>query len=131
MNMPTLEERIANSTTRVVKIVFPNLLSHQDYMFGGTALQWMDEVAVITGTRFCRQRLVTASLDRIDFKKGIPAGTLVELVGQVLSVGNTSMQIQVDIYIEQLYSEHREKAIQGKFTLVTIDESRRPTPIRR
>ncbi len=129
--MPTIEERIANSTTRIAKLVFPGQLTHHDFLFGGTALQWMDEAAIITGTRFCRQRLVTASLDRIDFEKGIPAGILVELVGKVIKVGNTSMQVQIDIYIEQLYSEERELAIQGKFTLVAVDEERQPTPILR
>ena len=129
--MQTMEERMANSTTRIAKLVFPGQLSHHDFLFGGTALQWMDEAAVITGGRFCRQRLVTASLDRIDFKVGIPAGVFVELVGKVIHVGNTSMQVQIDIYIEQLYSEDRQKAIEGKFTLVAVDENRQPTPINR
>ena len=129
--MPTIEERMANSTTRIAKLVFPGQLSHHDFLFGGTALQWMDEAAVITGGRFCRQRLVTASLDRIDFKVGIPAGVFVELVGKVIHVGNTSMQVQIDIYIEQLYSEDRQKAIEGKFTLVAVDDNRHPVPIRR
>ncbi|GAB4324891.1 MAG: acyl-CoA thioesterase [Candidatus Zixiibacteriota bacterium] len=127
--MPTLEERIQKSQTRVVKLVFPGLISHQDHLFGGTALQWMDEVAVITGTRFSRKRLVTASLDRIDFKKGIPVGTLVELIGTVKKVGRTSMQVEVDIVMEQLYTDERESVIKGIFTLVTIDENRKPIPV--
>ena len=127
--MPTLEERIAKSQTRVVKLVFPNLLSHQDHMFGGTVLQWMDEIAVITGTRLSRKTLVTASLDRIDFKKGIPVGTLVELIGTVKRVGRTSMQVEVDVVMEQLYSDERESVIKGIFTLVTIDENRKPVPV--
>ncbi len=127
--MPTVEERIQRSQTRVVKLVFPNLLSHQDHMFGGTVLQWMDEVAVITGTRFSRKKLVTASLDRIDFKKGIPVGTLVELIGTVKKVGRTSMQVEVDVVMEQLYSDERESVIKGRFTLVTIDENRKPIPV--
>jgi acyl-CoA hydrolase len=125
----TIEERMEKSLTRVVKLVFPNLISHQDHLFGGTALQWMDEVAVITGTRFCRQRLVTASLDRIDFKKGVPAGTLVELVGRVIKVGRTSMVVEVDVFMEQLYTEERESVIKGTFTLVAVDENRKPTPV--
>ncbi len=127
----TLEEKMIQSETRVVKLVFPNLLSHQNYVFGGTALQWMDEVAVITGGRFCRQPLVTASLDRIDFKKGIPAGTYAELIGKVIKLGNTSMVVEVEVFIEQLYSEHRESAIKGTFTLVAIDGDRKPVRVSR
>lgn len=127
--MPTLEERMEQATSRVVKLVFPNLLSHQDHMFGGTVLQWMDEIAVITGTRFSRKTLVTASLDRIDFKKGIPVGTLVELIGRVVGVGRTSMKVEVEVMMEQLYTDERESVIKGMFTLVTIDKDRRPTPV--
>jgi acyl-CoA hydrolase len=127
--MPTVEERIAKSQTRVVKLVFPNLLSHQDHMFGGTVLQWMDEIAVIAGTRFSRKALVTASLDRIDFKKGIPVGTLVELIGTVKHVGRTSMQVEVDVVMEQLYTDERESVVKGVFTLVTIDDNRKPVPV--
>jgi acyl-CoA hydrolase len=89
----------------------------------------MDEVAFITATRFTRQKMVTVSSDRIDFTKVIPAGTIIELVGSVIKIGNTSIKINVDIYIEEMYSDKREKAITGEFTLVAIDENKRPTPI--
>jgi acyl-CoA hydrolase len=50
-------------------------------------------------------------------------------VGSVIKIGNTSIKINVDIYIEEMYSDKREKAITGEFTLVAIDENKRPTPI--
>lgn len=83
----------------------------------------MDEVAFITATRFCRQRLVTVSSDKIDFKKPIPAGTIVELIGRVSYVGNTSIKVKVVIFIEQMYCDKREQAVNGEFTLVAIDEN--------
>lgn len=89
----------------------------------------MDEVAFITATRFSRQKMVTVSSDRIDFKKPIPAGTIIELIGKVSYVGNTSIKIKVEIYIEQMYTEHREKAITGEFTFVAIDENKKPVKI--
>ncbi len=124
-----LEERIKFSETRIFKAVFPNTTNHYDTLFGGTAMQWMDEVAFITATRFSRQRMVTVSSDRIDFKKPIPAGTIVELIGTITHVGNTSLKVQVDIIIEQMYSEHREHAITGQFTFVAIDENKHPVKI--
>ena len=89
----------------------------------------MDEVAFITATRFSRQRIVTVSSDKIDFTKSIPTGTIIELVGYVTGVGTTSLKVRVDIFIEQMYSEHREKAISGQFTLVAIDQNKKPTNI--
>ncbi|ATP55948.1 acyl-CoA thioesterase [Pedobacter ginsengisoli] len=125
----TLEEKITASETRIFKAVFPNTTNHYDTLFGGTAMHMMDEVAFITATRFSRQIMVTVSSDRIDFKKPIPAGTIVELVGRVSHIGNTSLKVSVEIFIEQMYSEHREKAVTGEFSFVAIDENKKPTSI--
>lgn len=123
------ENRKATSETRIFKAVFPNTTNHYDTLFGGTAMQLMDETAFITATRFSRQRMVTVSSDRIDFKKPIPAGTIVELVGKVTHIGNTSLKVKVDIYTEEMYSEKREKSVSGEFTFVAIDENKKPTNI--
>ena len=127
--MITIEERIHHSTTRIFKAVFPNTTNHYDTLFGGTAMQLMDEVAFITATRFSRKRVVTVSSDKIDFKKPIPAGTIVELIGKVVYVGNTSLRVLVEIYIEEMYSDVREKAVTGDFTFVAIDEEKKPVKV--
>ncbi len=125
----TTEEKIAKSETRIFKAVFPNTTNHYDTLFGGTAMQLMDEVAFITATRFCRQKVVTVSSDKIDFKKPIPAGTIIELVGKVSYIGNKSLKVTVKIFTEQMYSQHREKAIEGEFTFVAIDENKTPIAV--
>lgn len=124
-----LEQRIQNSETRIFKAVFPNTTNHYDTLFGGTAMQLMDEVAFITATRFSRQKMVTVSSERIDFTQPIPAGTIVELIGKVTKVGNTSLVVHVEIFVEQMYSSGRESAISGNFTFVAIDENKRPVRI--
>jgi len=125
----SLEERINGSETRIFKAVFPNTTNHYDTLFGGMAMSLMDEVAFITATRFSKKRVVTVSSDKIDFNKPIPAGTIIELIGRVVRVGNTSVDIQVTIYVEDMYKEHRELAIRGQFTLVSIDEQKQPISI--
>lgn len=123
------EESINNAVTRIFKAVFPDSTNHYDTLFGGTAMSLMDEVAFITATRYSRQKMVTVSSDRIDFTKPIPAGTIIELIGRVSYVGNTSLKIRVDVFIEEMYSDSREKAITGEFTFVAIDEHKRPVKI--
>lgn len=113
----TLEEKIKQSETHIFKAIFPNTTNHYDTLFGGTAMHLMDEVAFITATRFSRQRVVTVSSDRIDFKQPIPAGTFAELIGKVVKIGNTSLQVHVEIYVEDMYSENREKAITATLLL--------------
>jgi acyl-CoA hydrolase len=125
----TLEERIAHSETRIFKAVFPSTTNHYDTLFGGTAMHLMDEVAFIAATRFSRQRMVTVSSDRIDFKKPIPAGTIVELIGRVTYLGKTSLKVKVEIFVEQMYDDIREKAVTGEFTFVAIDEHKKPVLI--
>lgn len=125
----TIEEKIKASETRIFKAVFPNTTNHYDTLFGGSAMMMMDEVAFICATRFSRQKMVTVSSDRIDFTHPIPAGTIVELIATVSHVGNTSMKVNVDIFVEQMYSELREKAVSGSFSFVAMDEYKKPTPI--
>lgn len=125
----TLEERKKAAETHIFKAVFPNTTNHYDTLFGGTAMQLMDETAFIVATRFSRKRMVTVSSDRIDFKRPIPAGTIIELIGKVAYIGNTSVKVRVDIFIEQMYSEEREKAISGEFTFVAINNEKKPIPV--
>ena len=124
-----MNNKINESETRIIKAVFPNTTNHYDTLFGGTALCLMDEVAFITATRFARKKVVTVSSDKIDFTKPIPSGTLIELIGRVESVGISSMKVCVEIYIEQMYSEHRELAVSGSFILVAIDQNQKPVKI--
>ncbi len=125
----TFEERIQHAETRVFKAVFPNTTNHYDTLFGGTALSMMDEVAFIAATRFTRLRCVTVSSDKIDFKHPIPAGTIIELVAQVKEVGNTSLKVEVEIFVEQMYSEDRQKAVSGLFSFVAVGEDKKPMRI--
>ena len=123
--MTSTEEKIQNSITRVFKAVFPNTTNHYDTLFGGTAMQYMDEVAFITAPRFSRQKMVTVSSDKIDFKKPIPHGTIIELIGKVTYLGTTSLKVRVDIFIEKMYDNSKEKAITGEFTFVAIGEDKK------
>jgi len=124
-----IRRRTELSVSRVVKAVFPPSTNHHNTLFGGTALAWMDEVSFVAATRFCRLPLVTVSSDRIDFKHPIAAGSIVELVGRVVQVGNTSLKVEVEVFVEDMYSARREHAIQGVFSFVAVDEQMRPTPV--
>ncbi|QQX78631.1 acyl-CoA thioesterase [Shewanella sp. KX20019] len=125
----TMSLRIEQSEARVIKAVFPSITNHHNTLFGGEALAWMDETAFIAATRFCRKTLVTVSSDRIDFNKAIPAGSLAEIIARVIHVGNTSIKVEVNIFVEDMYRDHREHAIRGVFTFVAVDDDRKPTAV--
>ncbi|MHB1178782.1 MAG: acyl-CoA thioesterase, partial [Daejeonella sp.] len=71
----------------------------------------------------------TVASDRIDFTKPIPSGTIVELIGSVIHIGNTSLKVLVEIYVEEMYSDYRQKAISGTFTLVAINDQKEPVSL--
>ncbi|WP_103070586.1 acyl-CoA thioesterase [Aquimarina sediminis] len=127
--MNTIEELIKKSETKIFKAVFPNTTNHYGTLFGGTALQLMDEVSFICATRFSRKKVVTISTDKIDFGKPIPEGTIIELIAKVTEVGRTSCIVKVDIYKEDMYCDDREIAVSGHFKFVAIDNDKNPIPI--
>ena len=128
-NDQRIERAIANSISKQTKAIFPNTVNHYDTLFGGTALMWMDELAFICATRFSKQRVVTVSTDKIDFKEPIPAGCIAELTATVVHIGNTSCKIKVDINLEEMYSNEKYLACSGEFTFVSISETKRPLSI--
>lgn len=114
------------SETRQFKVVFKSTLNDQNTLFGGIAMQWMDEVAYITATRFTRKRVVTVSTSNIRFAKPIPFGTIAEITGRVSDAGNVKLEITVEIYTEKMYENVREKAVEAKFYFSAIDANNKP-----
>lgn len=125
-----LNARIAQARTSIFKVIFPNTTNHYHTLFGGRAMEMMDEVAFIAATRFSRKKVVTISSDKIDFKEPIPAGTIVELVAEVIEIGNTSLKVQVDLFQEEMYSNTpQRKSISGLFTFVALDQNNQKIPV--
>ncbi len=124
-----IEEKINKSETRQFKVVIPGVLNAHNTLFGGIALQWMDEVAYITATRFTRQKVVTVSSDKINFRHAVPYGSIVEIIGRVVEVGVVKIDVKVEIFLEYLFSDGREKVIEGKFTFAAIHENGKPMKI--
>jgi acyl-CoA hydrolase len=125
----SIEQKIQAAETRIFKVVFPNTTNHYDTLFGGLAMYMMDEVAFITATRFSRKKMVTVSSGKIDFKQPIPANTIIELIGRVVRVGKTSLDVEVEVFVEEMYQDVRKQAIKGIFTFVAIDENKKPISV--
>jgi len=124
-----MNERIKKSETRQFKVIFPNTLNDHDTLFGGTAMQWMDEVAYITAIRFSKKKMITVSSEKVQFLLPIKSGTIAEIIGKVTKVKNVKIEIQVEIYIEDMYSDNRQKAVDALFTFAAINDENKPIPI--
>jgi len=123
-------EQLENIVERRTEIVFPQETNAYGTLFGGKALSMMDVVAGIVGMRACRKQVVTASIDRIDFKEPIHAGEFVETIARVAKVGRTSLTIEVELWAEEPLSGKRRLSTVGRFIMVAVGPDGRPTPVR-
>ena len=123
-----------NETEQIVErrteIVFPHETNHYGTLFGGKALAMMDVVASIAAMRAVRKTVVTASVDRIDFKHPIRAGEFVETIARVDKIGRTSIAVEVELWAEHPTTGERRLSTVGRFVLVAIGPDGKPTPVR-
>ena len=112
-------------------IVFPNHANPLGTLFGGRVLELMDINASIASQRFCRQRVVTASTEPIDFRNPIYVGEIIELKSRVAWVGKTSMIVRCEVVGENPLSGERRLCTIGHLNFVAIGEDARPLRVPR
>jgi acyl-CoA hydrolase len=113
----------------LLESVFPTDTNPRGTLFGGQLVAWMDKAAGIAALRQARNLVVTAHIENIDFRIPIHVGELVELKAKVVSVGRTSMRVEVSVYREGPYGTDRQLCTVGRFTMVALDENGTPTPV--
>lgn len=101
------KRRISDSMVEQVYQVRPEHLNGAGRLFGGKLMEWIDEIAGLVAMRHSRSKVVTASVDNLIFIRGAYQNDLLVLIGKVVYVGNTSMEIRVDTYIEDLEGMRR------------------------
>ena len=116
---------------RITNIVLPNQTNNHGTMFGGEVLALMDKAAGIAAVRFCRQPVVTASTERIDFRTPIHAGEIIEAIARVIYVGRTSLIVRIHIYAEHALIGERRVCTTGYLSMVAVDAHGRPVPVPR
>ena len=112
-----------------VDTVFPNQTNPLGTLFGGRVLQLMDVNASIACARFCRQAVVTASTEPIDFRNPIYVGEIVEVKSRVAWTGRTSMIVRCEVHGENPLTGERRLCTIGHVNFVAIGEDGRPTQV--
>jgi acyl-CoA hydrolase len=118
-------------TVNMSDIVLPGQTNNHGTMFGGEVLAMMDKAAALASLRFCRQQVVTASTERIDFRTPIRRGDLIDMVARVIYAGTTSMIVRIDAWTERPLSGERHWCTTGYYSMVSVDDEGRPAPIPR
>ena len=123
------ERRVADSIVEPVHMVRPNHMNAAGRLFGGMLMQWLDEVAGLVAKRHTRSNIITASVDNLHFMHGAYQGEMVVIIGKVTYVGNTSLEVRVDTYVEHLEDGMRHPINRAYFTMVALDENDKPRKV--
>ena len=110
-------------------MVRPNHMNAAGRLFGGMLMQWLDEVAGLVAKRHTRSNIITASVDNLHFIHGAYQGEMVVIIGRVTYVGNTSLEVRVDTYVEHLEDGMRHPINRAYFTMVALDDNDKPTRV--
>ncbi len=125
MNAKTPRE----SLTVLTDLVLPGETNYLDNLFGGELLARMDRACSIAARRHSRRIVVTASVNHVAFSKSVPVGSVVTLEAKVSRAFKSSMEIYVDVWIEDRQSGEKTKVNEGIYTFVAVDETGKPVPI--
>ena len=125
------EKHVQDSLVETVHMVRPNHLNAAGRLFGGILMQWLDEVAGLVAKRHTKSNVITASVDNLRFIHGAYKGEMVVIIGKVTYVGNTSLEVRTDTYVENLEDGTRHPINRAYFTMVALDENDRPKRVPR
>ncbi|MBO5610454.1 MAG: acyl-CoA thioesterase [Eubacterium sp.] len=121
---------VEDSRTEWLKCIQYEDINGSGRLFGGRLMQWMDEVAGIAATRHCGGYVTTAAVDNLQFKAGCFINEIIVIRAKLTYVGHTSMEVRVDVYIEDRDSGQRRVINRAYFTEVHVDEKGKPVPLR-
>jgi len=117
------------SLTILTDMVLPAETNPLNNLFGGELLARMDRASSIAAQRHSRRIVVTASVNHVVFTKAVPVGSVVTLEAKVSRAFKSSMEIFVDVWIEDRESQERTKVNEGIYTFVAVDRTGTPVKV--
>lgn len=117
------------SRTTLTDLVLPSETNPLNNLFGGELLARMDRAASIAARRHSRRIVVTASVNHVAFNKAVPLGSVVTVEAAVSRAFKSSMEIFIDVWVEDRESGNRSKANEAIYTFVAVDETGSPVTV--
>lgn len=119
---------IAESRTQQIQIVMPEHINGYNRLFGGRLVEWIDVVAAVVARRHSNREVTTVAVDNLHFKAPAYLNDTIVLIGQISYVGNTSMEVRVDTFVETIDGK-RSLVNRAYIVMVALDENEMPTPV--
>jgi acyl-CoA hydrolase len=123
------EKTPSQSKAILTEIVLPNDTNNLNNLMGGRLLHWMDIAAAITAHRHCNRTCVTASVNNVSFEHPIPRGSIVTLEANISRAFSSSMEIFIDVWIEDTLSGNKTKCNEAIYTFVAVDAMGKPAKV--
>lgn len=122
-------KKAADSLTVMTELVLPNDTNTFGNLMGGRLMYWMDIAAALAAQKHCNAPVVTASVDNISFEKSIRLGNVVHIEAVITRAFNTSMEVHLKVWGEDLTQQFRYKSNEAYYTFVALDPHGKPKPV--
>lgn len=111
------------------EFVLPNDTNALGNLAGGRLLHWMDIVSAISASRLCKRVVVTAAVNNVSFQDPIKLGSIVTLEAKVSRAFNSSMEVFIDVWVEDRVTGDKKKHNEAIYTFVAVDQNGSPLPV--
>jgi acyl-CoA hydrolase len=122
-------KNVSESQTIMTEMVMPNDTNTLGNLMGGNLMRMMDVCGAIAAQKHCNRIVVTASMDNVSFVNPIPLGNVVTLEAKITRAFNTSMEVAINVYSENIPAGTKVNTNQAFLTFVAVDQSGRPIEI--
>jgi acyl-CoA hydrolase len=117
------------SYTIMNELVLPNDTNTFNNLMGGRLLHWMDIAAAISAQKHCNRVVVTASVDNVSFHHPVKLGDVITIEAKVTRAFNTSVEVRMDVYAQNIPSGTKAKSNEAYYTFVALDGDGRTIPV--
>ncbi|ENX04423.1 MAG: acyl-CoA thioesterase [Acinetobacter sp.] len=90
-------------------------------VFGGWIVSQMDLAGAIHVERLSKGRCATIAINEMTFLVPVKVGNVISCYTKILKVGNTSVQVQIEVWNSHDNSRDPIRITQGVFTFVAVD----------
>ncbi|MBT8210181.1 MAG: acyl-CoA thioesterase [Eudoraea sp.] len=119
----------SQSKTVMTDLVLPSETNPLNNLFGGELLARMDRAASIAARRHSRRITVTASVNHVAFNRTVPLGSVLTVEAKISRAFRTSMEVYIDVWMEDRFSRERTKANEAIYTFVAVDDAGIPVEV--
>jgi acyl-CoA hydrolase len=110
----------------ITEFVLPNDTNTLGNLMGGRLLHWMDLASAIASHRHCGRVVVTAAVNNVSFNQPIKLGEIVTMHAKVSRAFNSSMEVFIDVWVENNNTGERKKCNEAIYTFVAVDQLGNP-----